>query len=341
MAPFETRRIGHTALSVTTLGLGSATLGNQRAGVTVEEAKAIVHAAWAAGVRYIDTAPYYGVGKAERCVGDAHARPSRAMTGYCRRRSGACCARASGPPDPATIRCRSSRSSTTPMTRSCARSKTACSASDWRGSTSFTCTTSARCSMAARCIPELMRTLRDSGYRALESLRGSGVVQAIGIGVNEREVLLEALEWGDWDAFLLAGRYTLLEQQPIDGSTAEMRRDGHLDRGRRAAELRHPRRPRHLELCSSTARDRRARQCDPGGLRQSRRAARRGGIAISARPSGGRRDHPGPAQRRRIRGQPGAVAPPYPGRPVGGPLPSRIASSGRADSRHRTTQLPR
>ena len=61
-----------------------------------------------------------------------------------------------------------------------------------------------------------MRTLRDSGYRALESLRGGGAVQAIGIGVNEREVLLEAMEWGHWDAFLLAGRYTLLEQAPLD-----------------------------------------------------------------------------------------------------------------------------
>ena len=39
---------------------------------------------------------------------------------------------------------------------------------------------------------------------------------AIGIGVNEREVLLEAMEWGAWDVFLLAGRYTLLEQAPLD-----------------------------------------------------------------------------------------------------------------------------
>src|SRR5262249_26235374 len=62
----------------------------------------------------------------------------------------------------------------------------------------------------------LMRTLRDSGYRALDELRRSGAVRAIGIGVNEREVLLEAMEWGAWDAFLLAGRYTLLEQAPLD-----------------------------------------------------------------------------------------------------------------------------
>jgi D-threo-aldose 1-dehydrogenase len=61
-----------------------------------------------------------------------------------------------------------------------------------------------------------MRTLRESGYRALEGLRAAGTVRAIGIGVNEREVLLEALEWGAWDVFLLAGRYTLLEQTPIE-----------------------------------------------------------------------------------------------------------------------------
>jgi D-threo-aldose 1-dehydrogenase len=61
-----------------------------------------------------------------------------------------------------------------------------------------------------------MKALRESGYRALEELRRSGAVRAIGIGVNEREVLLEAMEWGAWDAFLLAGRYTLLEQAPLD-----------------------------------------------------------------------------------------------------------------------------
>jgi D-threo-aldose 1-dehydrogenase len=33
---------------------------------------------------------------------------------------------------------------------------------------------------------------------------------------NEREILLEAMEWGDYDAFLLAGHYTLLEQAPLD-----------------------------------------------------------------------------------------------------------------------------
>src|ERR1700742_4619196 len=61
-----------------------------------------------------------------------------------------------------------------------------------------------------------MRILRDTGARALRELKRKGLIQAIGIGVNEREVLLEAMEWGEWDAFLLAGRYTLLEQEPLD-----------------------------------------------------------------------------------------------------------------------------
>ena len=61
-----------------------------------------------------------------------------------------------------------------------------------------------------------MKVLRDSGYRALEELRRTGVVSAIGLGVNEKAVLIEVLGWGEWDAFLLAGRYTLLEQDPLD-----------------------------------------------------------------------------------------------------------------------------
>jgi D-threo-aldose 1-dehydrogenase len=71
MPVFEKRRIGRTSLEVTALGLGSATLGASRIKVSHEEAEAVVSAAWAAGVRYIDTAPYYGFGRAERCVGDA------------------------------------------------------------------------------------------------------------------------------------------------------------------------------------------------------------------------------------------------------------------------------
>ena len=71
MTVFEKRHLGRTAVAVTTLGLGCATLGGSRVSVSREEAEAIVRAVWAAGVRYVDTAPFYGFGQSERCVGDA------------------------------------------------------------------------------------------------------------------------------------------------------------------------------------------------------------------------------------------------------------------------------
>ena len=68
---FARRQIGRTGLQVTELGLGCATLGGSRVGVARQAAEDIVAAAWGAGVRYVDTAPFYGVGQAERAVGDA------------------------------------------------------------------------------------------------------------------------------------------------------------------------------------------------------------------------------------------------------------------------------
>jgi D-threo-aldose 1-dehydrogenase len=61
-----------------------------------------------------------------------------------------------------------------------------------------------------------MKILRESGYKALEELKRTGVCSAFGLGVNEKEVILDVMAWGDWDVFLLAGRYTLLEQGPLD-----------------------------------------------------------------------------------------------------------------------------
>jgi D-threo-aldose 1-dehydrogenase len=62
----------------------------------------------------------------------------------------------------------------------------------------------------------IMREAMSSGYRALEELRRAGDIGGFGLGVGETHVCEEALESGDWDVFLLAGRYTLLEQGPLD-----------------------------------------------------------------------------------------------------------------------------
>jgi len=56
----------------------------------------------------------------------------------------------------------------------------------------------------------------EGGYLALHELKSSGAIGAIGIGVNETQVCEEALAHADFDVVLLAGRYTLLEQNPLD-----------------------------------------------------------------------------------------------------------------------------
>ena len=54
------------------------------------------------------------------------------------------------------------------------------------------------------------------GYRALDELRQAGEITAIGAGVNEWQVCQKLLGLADFDAFLLAGRYTLLEQEALN-----------------------------------------------------------------------------------------------------------------------------
>jgi D-threo-aldose 1-dehydrogenase len=192
-------------------------LGGSRIEVARQTAEEIVAAAWAAGVRYVDTAPFYGVGQAERAVGDAlRDRPRdewvlSTKVGRLLR------------PNPSGVHA-DGRIHPLPFDPVYDYS--------YDGIMRSFEDSLQRLGLARIDIlyvhdigtyqhgpeahPALMRTLRESGYRALEKLRSDGAVSAIGIGVNEREVLLEAMEWGQWDAFLLAGRYTLLEQAPLD-----------------------------------------------------------------------------------------------------------------------------
>ena len=56
----------------------------------------------------------------------------------------------------------------------------------------------------------------DGCYRALIELREQGLVKAIGVGVNNWEVMLDFMKAGDFDTLLVAGRYTLLEQEALN-----------------------------------------------------------------------------------------------------------------------------
>jgi D-threo-aldose 1-dehydrogenase len=217
MATWEQRRIGRTNLQVTPLGLGTATMGGSRVPMTGAERVKLVDAAWNAGVRYVDTAPLYGVGAAERAVGDAlRDRPRnewRLSTKVGRLLR----------PDPGDAAA-DGRLAPLPFAAHYDYS--------YDGIMRSVEDSYQRLGLARIDILLVhdigvyqhgvegnaahMQVLRDSGYRALQELKRTGVVGAIGLGVNEKAVLIDVLGWGEWDAFLLAGRYTLLEQSPLD-----------------------------------------------------------------------------------------------------------------------------
>ncbi|HTW73238.1 MAG TPA: aldo/keto reductase [Acetobacteraceae bacterium] len=218
MPEWEKRRVGKTNLSVTCLGLGTATMGGSRIPVTREDSEKLVRAAWQAGVRYVDTAPFYGVGAAERRVGDALRdeprdewvlstkvgrllRPRQAPGGVTDGRL--------APLPFEVVYDYSYDGIMRSVEDSCQRLGLA------KIDILYVHDIGVYQHGEAGNAPH-MRALRDSGYRALARLKADGTVSAIGIGVNEKAVLIEALGFADWDVFLLAGRYTLLEQEPID-----------------------------------------------------------------------------------------------------------------------------
>ena len=68
-ASLPTRLVGATSLSLPAFGFGSAHLGELYARVDEADSRATLDAAWDAGVRYYDTAPWYGRGLAEHRLG--------------------------------------------------------------------------------------------------------------------------------------------------------------------------------------------------------------------------------------------------------------------------------
>jgi D-threo-aldose 1-dehydrogenase len=188
MTGFEKRPLGRTALEVTALGLGCATLGGSRVPVSREEAEAIVRAAWAAGVRYVDTAPLYGFGQAERCVGDALRDVPRDEWVLSTKVGRLLCS------NPSAVEHRQNRMpfdavfdySYDAIMRSLEDSLQRLGL----GRIDILYVHDIGAMQHGReGHPAIMRTLRGGGYRALEDLRRCGVVRAIGIGVNERSAV--------------------------------------------------------------------------------------------------------------------------------------------------------
>src|SRR5271156_353767 len=206
-------------LAFTELGFGAAPLGNLYRPLTEREARATLDMAWAEGCRYYDTAPLYGLGLSEtRLNGFLRAKPrdSYLLSTKVGRLLKVC---------PPAEKTRPNAFFETPsrqevfdysrdgVLRSIEFSleRLGIDHIDIVYAHDVDVFTHGSAGAADRRIREFM----GGGYRALVELREQKTIKAIGAGINEWEIAERLGRGGDFDLFLLAGRYTLLEQEEL------------------------------------------------------------------------------------------------------------------------------
>ena len=217
MNPDEKVKFGRTDLTVTAFGYGTAPIGNIFREIDEETSDAMFQMSWDAGIRYFDTAPMYGHGLSELRTGhslrwkrrDDYVLSSKVgrVLKPARRQDIDFAPWTNAAPFTSHFDYSydgTMRSFEDSLQRLALERMDICFIHDidvfTRGDEQ----------------PEVFRQAMDGAWKALERLRDEGLVKAIGVGVNEWEVCHAALEQRDCDCFLLAGRYTLLEQEALD-----------------------------------------------------------------------------------------------------------------------------
>ncbi|MCB2136143.1 MAG: aldo/keto reductase [Rhodobacteraceae bacterium] len=207
-------------VSLTRMGFGGAPLGNLYRKVSDDDAQAALATAYDLGIRYFDTAPQYGLGRSEERFSVAIQRFGRENIQLSTKigRLLLDCEPHEVTPE-AFVDVPQKRIvfdySYDGVMRSYEASRKRL---DVRNADILlvhdVCVFSQGSQeMSDRRVRELFD---DGGYRALVELRDAGEIAAIGAGVNEWQVCERLLRLADFDGFLLAGRYTLLEQDALD-----------------------------------------------------------------------------------------------------------------------------
>ena len=205
MNPLDTAEIGSTGVRVTRIGLGGAPLGGNLVLVTDEEAVQIVRRALDLGIRYFDTAPLYGLGKSEGFYGEVLPgldRATFALSTKVGRVLDPVDSPAPGPwvnpPSLAPV----FDFSRDGIMRSFEESLERLGLD--------------RIEMLLIHDPEgRYEQAIGEAYPTIADLRSQGMVKAIGAGMNEWQMLARFAQEGDFDCFLLAGRYTMLDQSGL------------------------------------------------------------------------------------------------------------------------------
>ena len=204
--------------SPSALGFGAASLGNLYRAIDDETAHATVAAALDAGITHFDTAPHYGQGLSERRLADAlkaSGKPFALSTKVGRRLVPI------ARPAPGTERHGFIDGDPFEPEFDYSYDGVMRAFED-----SHRRLRGARVSvLLAHDIGRVthgadhdrhLKDFLDGGYRAMRDLKDQGVIDAIGLGVNEWQICEEVLSHADLDVVLLAGRYTLLEQTALD-----------------------------------------------------------------------------------------------------------------------------
>ncbi|MEO0992035.1 MAG: aldo/keto reductase, partial [Pseudomonadota bacterium] len=217
MQPDTKRKFGRVDLEVTAFGFGTAPIGNIFREIDDQTSDGMIQSAWNRGVRYFDTAPMYGHGLSELRTGHSLRWKNR---------------------DDFILSSKVGR-------RLKPAKRSEIEFAPWTNAGAFTMHFDYSYDGTMRAFedslqrmalermdicfihdidvftrgdeqPEVFKQAMDGSWKALEKLRDEGVVKAIGVGVNEWQVCHEALKQRDFDCFLLAGRYTLLEQESLN-----------------------------------------------------------------------------------------------------------------------------
>lgn len=198
-------RLGHSSVTVPRLGLGTAPLGGWPHAVTPAEACATIEAAWKAGIRHFDTAPFYGHGLSEQHLGAVLPNLERSQF---------------------TVSTKVGRLLVpgTPQDSLYEGVPDLVPRFDFSGPGVLQSLADSRVRLGVNRIDVALihdpddhheQALREA-YPVLADLRAAGTIGAIGVGMNWAQPLARFAREADFDCFLLAGRYTLLEQGALD-----------------------------------------------------------------------------------------------------------------------------
>jgi D-threo-aldose 1-dehydrogenase len=220
MDPTATRTIGQTGVAVTQLGFGGASIGELNAVLDERDAVDAVRAAWDAGIRYFDTAPWYGRGLSELRTGsglrgqprDAYVLSSKIGRWL----------RSPDHPERFDLGRWTGGNrmevvfdySYDGIMRSYEQSQLRLGLNRYDMAVIHDLDHLHHGSGAR--LEWYLGQLAASGWRAVEQLRATGQLRAIGVGINHRGLIPRFLDLMPVDFFLIAMPYTLLHQEVLD-----------------------------------------------------------------------------------------------------------------------------